>query len=109
MNWSTTSLRRLFASRSVAVLFVAQIVLLLATLAFPANEWRFEIDAALVLDIMAREAVLVNEVIQYLLPPDLKSEDWWMGLLALPVVYYITAVVIAIPGRKAYRSGQAQR
>lgn len=109
MNWFETRVRRLLVSRSVAVLFVIQMMLLLATMAFPGNEWQFEIDAALVLDIMAREAVLVNEGIQYILPPGMKTADWWLGLLALPVVYYITAVVVAIPGRKAYQVGQAHR
>lgn len=76
MDWSVPTLRRLLVSCSVTTIFAIQVMLLLIILAFPGNEWRFEIDATLILDIVAREAVLVNEGIQYLLPPDLKSEDW---------------------------------
>ena len=57
-------------------------------------------------DVVMSEAILVNETIEFLLPVGFKSEDWWLGLAAMPVVYYATAIVIAALGRSAGRFGR---
>lgn len=115
MERSLTTVRRLLASRSVAVLFGLQVALLVAVFLSPSlpspgletgTEQGF---LAIILKPVFNEAVFVNEFIEHLLPPDLKTEDWWLGLLALPIVYYLTAVVLAVSGRAVYRFGRRQQ
>ena len=114
MDRSLGTVRRLLAFRSVAVLFGLQIALLIGAFLSPSlpdlgpktvPERGYLL---IILQPVFNEAVFVNEVIEYLLPPDLKKEDWWLGLLALPVVYYLTAVVLAVPGRAVYRVSRRQ-
>jgi hypothetical protein len=60
--------------------------------------------------LVVAEARLVNAVIDFLLfsPSYVGDLDLLLGFLALPVVYYLTAVVVAVPGRTAYRLGRAR-
>jgi hypothetical protein len=89
-------------SRGILGLFALQ----LALFAVSFVEMTASGSSFVVWAVMSREAVLVNEAIELLLPAGLETEDWWLGLLAMPVVYYATAVVVAASGRVLSRFGR---
>lgn len=93
--------RNRFVSWEIVGLFLLQLALFAVAFVKTTPEPSF-----VVWDVVAREAVLVNETVEFLLPTGLKTEDWWIGLLAMPVVYYGTAVVVAAVGRIAWQSGR---
>ena len=108
MNWSPKTARRLFTARSVLVLFGLQMVLFVASMVrnVPPSFDKGILDGLVLLVI--EEARLINAVIDYLLfsPGYAGDLDLLLGFLALPFVYYITAVVVAVSGRTAYRAGR---
>lgn len=57
---------------------------------------------------MIEEARLVNAAIDFLLfSPSYSGDlDLLFGFLALPVVYYLTAIAVALSGRAIYRFGR---
>ena len=108
MNRLTQAPRRLLTARSVLVLFGFQMILFVASMLkdVPTSFNEGIIDGLLLLVI--EEARLVNAAIDYLLfsPSYVGDLDLLLGLLALPFVYYVTAVAIAVPGRATYRIGR---
>ncbi|WP_160135724.1 hypothetical protein [Halococcus salsus] len=110
MNWLSKAPRRLFTARSVLVLFGFQMALFVASMLkdVPLSFNGGIVDGVVLL--VVEEARLVNAGIDLLLFSSGYSGDLdlIMGFLALPLVYYLTAVVVALPGRAAYQLGRKQ-
>ncbi len=108
---STEPIRRHLTARSVLIVFGFQLALLIAS---AVGDIPLSFDDAGVFDtlllLVITEARLVNAFIDYLLFSSsyVGDLDLALGLLALPIVYYVTAVVVAVPGRAAYRFGRSQ-
>lgn len=125
MVGSTTTLLR---SRSVAVVFGLQVALFLTVFTLPAiglESVKETICPDLVAELLTQELTLTNGVIVELLPPEITqkltlqneiivqlqptnpdNELIWFGLLAILILYYITAVLVAIPCRAVSRYGR---
>lgn len=105
MTRFTKASQRLLTARSVLMLFGFQMVLLIVSMLkdVPLSPDRGTIDTLVLLVI--EEARLVNAAIDFLLfSPSYSGDlDLLFGFLALPVVYYLTAIAVALSGRAVYR------
>lgn len=105
MTRLTKTSQRLFTARSVLMLFGFQMVLLVASmlrdLPLSSDEGIINVLVSFVIE----EARLVNAAIDFLLfSPSYSGDlDLLFGFLALPVVYYLTAIAVALSGRAVYR------
>ncbi|WP_114578343.1 hypothetical protein [Saliphagus sp. LR7] len=110
MHQLTKTSRRFLTARSVLILFGFQLILLLASIlqAFVSSLNEGIVDGVLLL--VVAHARLVNAGIDFLLfsPDYTGSLDLILGFLALPLVYYLTAIVVASSGRVAYQFGRKQ-
>ena len=110
MNWPKKTARRLLVARSVVVVFALQMTLLVLSMVrdFPYSSEGGVLNEVLLL--VLKEARLVNAGIDHLLfsPQYTGDLDLLLGFLALPLVYYITAIVVSVPGRAVYQFGQEQ-
>ena len=101
MAEAARTVRRSLASRGVVVLFGIQLNLLLVTFAEPFHGMR-----AVTAPVIA-QAEFVNGFTDLLFAPGYAGLwDPSTTLLALPFVYYATAVVVAALGRSAARFGR---
>lgn len=102
--------RRRFTTRGVLAVFCVQLLFLVVSMLrdVPLSFGGGVLDRAVFL--VVAEAQLINAGIDFLLfsPSYVGDLDLLIGFLALPVVYYLTAVVVAVPGRAAYRFGKAR-
>ncbi|WP_114579372.1 hypothetical protein [Saliphagus sp. LR7] len=102
--------RWFLTARSVLILFGIQMILLLASILrdVPRSFNEGIIDGVVLLVI--EHARLVNAGIDFLLfSSDYTGNlDLIVGFLALPLVYYLSAIAIATTGRVAYQLGRKQ-
>jgi hypothetical protein len=105
MERTTEWLRELLTARSVLAVFGLQLLLFVVSMLrdVPSSFDGGALESMVFLSIV--HARLVNAVIDYLLfsPSYVGDLDLLLGFLALPVVYYLTAVVVTVLGRAAYR------
>ena len=108
MVWFKKTTRRLLVARSVVALFALQMALFVLSMI---RDVPYSFDGGIidgVVLLMIKEARLVNAGIDYLLfsPQYTGDLDLLLGFLALPLVYYITAVVVSVSGQAVYQFGQ---
>lgn len=100
MTLSAGVSRKFLVSCSVLVLFGVQMAFLIAGFTAPIHGVRL-----LMVPVMV-EAKFINQFTDYLFAPGYNGLwDPLATILVLPIVYYITALVLAALGRTAYRLG----
>lgn len=126
----TFSTKTLLGSRSVASLFGLQAALFFIVFTLPGlglGAVKEIVCPDIVAELLTKELTFTNEVIVNLLPVNVttkltlpnevivqlrptapEQELIWLALLTILIIYYITAVFVAIPGRAVYRYGRQQ-
>jgi len=103
--------QRYLLSRDIFVIFGLQMALFLAVFVLPAagiEGLRSLPYFDIVSSVLTSQGILINEFVEWLLPVGYKEGDVLLGILAIPVVHYLTAIIVAILGRFTYQFSQKQ-